>query len=554
MGSSELTLALFRQWFHLAPAVMMLLRSVSRLLSTLVISNVLVTRLVADSCRVYSGLGEPCIFPFVWNGTFYAECTSDFNDGSEAMCPTKLGNEITLEATNNPAHWGVCSKECNLKHYNSNQQVYDKIVQLGEEYKSIAKPFIIGRSMKNQPMVRLVANIGGNEVVGREILLQLGQHLLMGYQLDERITKLIDTTDISILPSLNPDGYDRAQEGECSGSGKNSGSTNENDVDINDDFPTIKDWDRFNSDLTYDPFSGGRQAETLAVMNWSTQPFVISANLHDGAVLITYPFDHFQQGKRGAENVTPDNDIFHHLSTTYSTRHKTMSNGTSCYRRAKHDDGVENGASWYSRNSRDEIVGSLKDFSYLFTNNMEISLELACCKFPKSYFLLQEWEKNKDSLLSYIEQVHMGIKGLVSLEGNSLHQGAEVIVWNPDGSRRGKNMLTSEFGEYWRVLLPGQNGNNTYAIQAKFEDCDNGGSGRIYESLKHRIIVSENRPLKLQDLRMRAVGYCGVEEITNTLDVLSDLERFRGESQRQAAESIEDDIFESELHSFTLDS
>ena len=148
----------------------------------------------------------------------------------------------------------------------------------------------------------------------------------------------------------------------------------------------------------------------------------------------------------------------------------------------------------------------------------------------------------------------MGIKGLVSLEGNSLHQGAEVIVWNPDGSRRGKNMLTSEFGEYWRVLLPGQNGNNTYAIQAKFEDCDVGGSGRVYESLKHRIIISENRPLKLQDLRMRAVGYCGVEEITNTLDVLSDLERFRGESQRQAAESIEDDIFDSELHSFTLDS
>ena len=32
-----------------------------------------------------------------------------------------------------------------------------------------------------KPMVRLVANIGGNEVVGREILLQLGQHLLMGY-------------------------------------------------------------------------------------------------------------------------------------------------------------------------------------------------------------------------------------------------------------------------------------------------------------------------------------------------------------------------------------
>ena len=39
------------------------------------------------------------------------------------------------------------------------------------------------------------------------------------------------------------------------------------------------------------------------------------------------------------------------------------------------------------------------------------------------------------------------------------------------------------------------------------------------------------------------VGYCGLEEITNTLDILSDLERFRGESQRQQAKSLEDNIF-----------
>ena len=158
---------------------------------------------------------------FIYKFCFSQSYTFYLLDGSEAMCPTKLENEITLEATNNPANWGVCSKECNLKHYKSNQLVYDKvylfclaykckchfktefifqIVQLGEEYSSIAKPFIIGQSMKNQPMiglrisknvrqerkllkpmVRLVANIGGNEVVGREILLQLGQHLLMGY-------------------------------------------------------------------------------------------------------------------------------------------------------------------------------------------------------------------------------------------------------------------------------------------------------------------------------------------------------------------------------------
>ena len=44
------------------------------------------------------------------------------------------------------------------------------------------------------------------------------------------------------------------------------------------------------------------------------------------------------------------------------------------FRRA--EGGSENGASWYSKNSPREVLGSLKDFSYLFTNNLELDLEL----------------------------------------------------------------------------------------------------------------------------------------------------------------------------------
>ena len=53
---------------------------------------------------------------------------------------------------------------------------------------------------------------------------------------------------------------------------------------------------RFNTDLSYDPFTGGRQPETLALMDWAVQPFVLSANLHDGAVVVTYPYDSFKDG------------------------------------------------------------------------------------------------------------------------------------------------------------------------------------------------------------------------------------------------------------------
>ena len=89
----------------------------------------------------------------------------------------------------------------------------------------------------------------GNQASGREILMNLAGHLVMGYGLDERITALVDKTDISLLPSLNPDGYDKASEGDCSGSGENG-----NGVDLDNDFPSWTDFKQFEDDLSYDPF------------------------------------------------------------------------------------------------------------------------------------------------------------------------------------------------------------------------------------------------------------------------------------------------------------
>jgi hypothetical protein len=52
----------------------------------------------------------------------------------------------------------------------------------------------------------------------------------------------------------------------------------------------------------------------------------------------------------------------------------------------KTEGGMMNGAEWLGKSFGGiSHAGSLKDFSYLFTNTLELSLELTCCKFPTRY-------------------------------------------------------------------------------------------------------------------------------------------------------------------------
>ena len=242
--------------------------------------------------------------------------------------------------------------------------------------------------------------------------------------------------------SLSTDGYEISKPGDEGGV---VGRANAHNVDLNRNFPDQYGMNDFNRN---------QEPEVQAVMNWSlSNNFVLSANLHGGALVANYPFDDSAKDflskvddPRTIMNPTEENEIFKHLALIYSNSHKKMYQGKPCpsYIRESFTDGVTNGADWYA------VTGGMQDWSYLHGGTYELTLELGCYKFPKAEELSKFWMDNREALIKYIEQVHMGIKGFVkSSIGTPLS--AAISVNNIQHVT-----YTGKDGDYYRLLLPGK--------------------------------------------------------------------------------------------------
>ena len=88
----------------------------------------------------------------------------------------------------------------------------------------------------------------------------------------------------------------------------------------------------------------------------------------------------------------------------------------------------------------------MQDFNYLSSNCDEITLELGCKKFPPAEELPDFWMQNRDALIAYMWQTHIGFKGIVSdTDGNPISH-ATIKVKNTTNDRVINHDVTS--GEF----------------------------------------------------------------------------------------------------------
>ena len=164
-----------------------------------------------------------------------------------------------------------------LDNHHTNEQVFEIIDQVNKKCPDITHVYDLGlKSVKGiplrvivfsdnpteheigEPEFKYVGNMHGNEVIGRELMLELMAQLCDSYlNNDENVVKLLTSTRIHLLTTMNPDGWQAAVDNEFENfnaknfstkeemlreSGVNewlTGRQNAKDVDLNRNFPDL---------------------------------------------------------------------------------------------------------------------------------------------------------------------------------------------------------------------------------------------------------------------------------------------------------------------------
>ncbi len=242
-----------------------------------------------------------------------------------------------------------------------------------------------------RPQFFYSSTIHGDEVTGYVMMLRLIDTLLSSYGTSQRLTELVNTTDIYINPLANPDGTYYHGNHTVQGSRR----YNADGIDLNRNYP--------------DPFGGSAKnlpQENEAMIDYvSAHQFRLSANLHGGAEVMNYPWDCFTS----IQNPHPAASWWKEVCQRFVDTARAISNS---HFRDVNTSGVIAGGDWYV------IHGGRQDYMNYYHNCLEVTMEISSVKTLSTTQLCEYWRFLSPSLINYIAEIHtaplLGVDEVVS--------------------------------------------------------------------------------------------------------------------------------------------
>jgi hypothetical protein len=282
---------------------------------------------------------------------------------------------------------------------------------------------------EDEPEVFYSSSMHGDETTGYVLMLRLIDSLLTAYGTDARITRLVDSCEIWINPLANPDGTYAASDSTVLGATR----SNANGADLNRNFPDPDDG----------PHPDGRswQPETVAMMTLAqNHSFALSANFHGGVEVVNYPWDTWTR-------LHVDNTWFIAISRKYADSAQYY--GDPSYMNDLNN-GITNGAAWYL------VSGGRQDYMTYWAGSREVTIEVSAVKLVPAYDLPYYWESNRISLLNYLENALVGVRGVVTDSVTGVPLAATITVLDHDSGLDSSRVFTDpDVGDFHRMIAPG---------------------------------------------------------------------------------------------------
>lgn len=394
---------------------------------------------------VHASVVEEGFFVFDKDGsnlkllTSHKEITIDHKNsrGYEVYGPKGLGVYLNMLSIDHEELSEMMEGNKDLNGYPTPKEIEAKLKKLAKGNESFLKLFSLGKTHEGrelwmiklsdnvelnevEPEVKYIANMHGNEIVGRELMVSLLEELVSKYKAgDKEITDLINNSEVFIMPSMNPDGAMAKRRG------------NGQWADLNRDFPDFTTNDNSNE-------YKGREPETQAVMKFQAkQKFALSANFHGGSVVVNYPWDTHSDD-------APLTSLIVDLSKEYAFEVPDMRNSS------RFQDGIVNGFRWY------HVDGGMQDWSYFYYNDLQVTIELSDHKWPNYSEIPTFYEENRASLVKYLSRVHQGA-GFYFREAKKAKGSVEIkrLKTLPTDSITPVGTYPFSDGEFYKVLPQG---------------------------------------------------------------------------------------------------